>query len=295
MIGLVFASIVPYGYPRFVFAVVLFSTALLLTPLDGGPWVRRVTGALLALSLLATLTDATQLKTLLLPYAHPALEFAPLVGVGLGAGVFALLSGAALASLALTRRQSAWLAGLVTLAGVLFLGVLWRTSDPSSEFAVGEVRRAWAPGAFLSERYGAARVAFTGSTDSLTLYGWDQAHRVRYLHIDSPSDARFHDRVRLKRPWREELRGELLGHGYYRGRPLYSAWKENLERFGAQVVVCHQLPGWVLRKRLFVRTPEGYPLEHRWATSHPESFAKVYDDGEVCIFEVLGTVTESPR
>ncbi len=288
LIGLVFATIVPYGYPRFVFSVVLFSTALLLTPLEGGLAVRRLTGVLLVLSLLATLTDATQLKALLLPYAHPALHFAPLVGVGLGAGIFVLLSGAALASLALTRRQAAWLRVMEALAGVLFLGVLWRTSDPSSEFAVGEVRRAWAPGAFLSERYGAPRVAFTGSTDSLTLYGWDQAHRVRYLHIDSPSDDRFHDRVRLMHPWRAELRGELLGHGYYRGRPLFSAWMKNLERYGAQVVVCHKLPGWVLRKRLFVRTAEGYPLEHRWATSHPESFTKVFDDGVVCIFEVLG-------
>jgi hypothetical protein len=130
-------------------------------------------------------------------------------------------------------------------------------------------------------------VAFAGSTDSLTLYGWEQAHRVRYLHIDVADDSRFHDRVRAFKPWRAELRGDLLGHGYYRARPLYSAWKANLERWGADVVVCHQLPAWVLRKQLFVKTPEGYPLEARWAQAHPESFEKVYDDGEVCIFEHL--------
>ena len=294
LIGLVFSSIVPYGYPRFVFSVVLFSTALLVAPLQGTPLERRVTGGLLLLSLGVTMTSADQFRALFLPFAHPALHFSLPVGAGLGLGVFALIGGGALAFLGLTKRQIVGLSWTVASVGALYLGALCETSDPGGPHVVAEVRRAWAPGAFLSERYGSARVAFAGSTDSLTLYGWQQSHRVRYHHIDLADDSRFHDRVRAFKPWRTELRGDLLGHGYYRARPLFPAWRANLERWGADVLVCRQLPAWVLRKRLFVKTPDGYPLEARWAAAHPETFREVYDDGEVRIFELVAR-DEAPR
>ena len=100
---------------------------------------------------------------------------------------------------------------------------------------------------------------------------WDRGLRneVRYVNIDRHRDWLLHDYHR------EALaRGQGTWPnsrpGWDRIRPDYRAWLDNLDAEGIQLLVVTRVNP--AEGRHNVADAEGFPIERRWADSHPERF-----------------------
>jgi hypothetical protein len=127
----------------------------------------------------------------------------------------------------------------------------------------------------LDDRSGpaGARIAYSGTNLPYYLMGTSLRNNVQYVNLDAHRGWLMHDYHRLARargtptwpnPWPT----------WDRAHPDYAAWLENLHAAAIQFVVVASMgrpPG-----ALPDEDREGFPIERRWAESHPESFQPVY-------------------
>jgi hypothetical protein len=102
-------------------------------------------------------------------------------------------------------------------------------------------------------------------------------NEVRYINVNGHRDWLMHDYHR------EAMTGGL-GHwpnsrpGWDRFRTDYSAWIENLDAEGIQLLVVTRVnPAEGAHN---VADSEGFPIERRWADAHPERFVRLYGQDE---------------
>jgi hypothetical protein len=117
------------------------------------------------------------------------------------------------------------------------------------------------------------RVAYAGTNLPYYLLGNNLRNEVRYVNVDEHRNWLMHDYHR------EALRrGEGTWPnprpGWDRERPDYDAWIRNLEAEGIQLLaVTRANPSEGPHN---IADSEGFPLERRWADSHPERFEPLY-------------------
>jgi hypothetical protein len=121
------------------------------------------------------------------------------------------------------------------------------------------------------------RVAYAGTNLPYYLLGNDLRNEVRYVNVDEHRDWLMHDYHR-----QACLRGEGTWPnprpGWDRQRPNYGAWIRNLETEGIQLLVVTRVnPSEGPHN---VADSEGFPLERRWADSHPDRFEPLYGQVE---------------
>jgi hypothetical protein len=127
----------------------------------------------------------------------------------------------------------------------------------------------------LDARSGATgcRVAYAGTNLPYYLLGDHLRNEVRYVNIDEHRDWLMHDYHR-EACLRGEGRWPNPRPGWDRQHPDYESWIKNLEAEGIQLLVVTRVnPN---EGRHNVEDAEGFPIERRWADSHPERFEPLY-------------------
>ncbi len=121
------------------------------------------------------------------------------------------------------------------------------------------------------------RVAYAGTNIPYYLLGRGLRNEVRYVNVDGHRDWLLHD-------YHREARARGQGSwpnsrpGWDRLRPDYQAWLDNLDAEGIQMLVVTRVnPGEGAHN---VADREGFPIERRWADSHPERFVRLYGQDE---------------
>jgi hypothetical protein len=123
-----------------------------------------------------------------------------------------------------------------------------------------------------------SRVAYAGTNIPYYLFGQGLRNEVRYVNIDRHRDWLLHDYHR-----EAQARGQGTWPnsrpGWDRIHPDYEAWLDNLDAEGIQLLVVTR-----------VNPQEGahnvadhsnrFPIERRWADSHPERFQVLYGRAE---------------
>ncbi len=118
-----------------------------------------------------------------------------------------------------------------------------------------------------------SRVAYAGTNIPYYLLGRGLRNEVRYINIDRHRDWLLHDYHR-----EAQSRGQGLWPnsrpGWDRMQPDSHAWLENLDAEGIQLLVVTRVnPGEGAHN---VADAERFPIERRWADSHPERFKPLY-------------------
>jgi hypothetical protein len=121
------------------------------------------------------------------------------------------------------------------------------------------------------------RVAYAGTNLPYYLLGNNLRNHVSYVNVDEHRDWLLHDYHRLAR---------RRGHGNWpnprpgwdRERPDYDAWVRNLESAGIQLLVVTRVN--TSEGSHNVADREGFPIERRWADSHPDRFEPLYGGAE---------------
>jgi hypothetical protein len=210
---------------------------------------------------------------------------ASIAGVGLMVAIIAAAFGAASVWQVVCRRPyrtGRRLLGAVALTGVFVLAgwcELWSAGfdrrfefyPPFPDFYVG-----WR---HLEARSGprGCRVAYAGTNLPYYLLGNHLRNDVFYVNVDEHQDWLMHDYHRDAR-LRGEGRWPNPRPGWDRQRPDYSSWVRNLESAGIQLLVVTRVnPS---EGRHNVADPEGFPIERRWADSHPDQFELLYGQAE---------------
>jgi hypothetical protein len=174
-------------------------------------------------------------------------------------------------------KVRAILASLSLASLALLLTYPYKT-DPRALFFPGfrEYYRGWLE---LDARSGPSgtRVAYAGTNLPYYLMGAGLRNEVRYVNIDARRGWLLHDYHRLARtegaptwpnPWPT----------WDRAHPDYDAWLANLREEGIQILVVASMgrpPG-----SLPDADSERFPIERRWAETHPEAFAPLYGVAE---------------
>jgi hypothetical protein len=121
------------------------------------------------------------------------------------------------------------------------------------------------------------RVAYAGTNLPYYLLGPGLRNEVRYINIDRHRDWLMHDyhreaMARGQGTWPDSR------PGWDRIRPDERAWLDNLDAEGIQLLVLTQVnPAEGLLNKA---DAEGFPIERRWAESHPERFVLLYGEQE---------------
>jgi hypothetical protein len=122
-----------------------------------------------------------------------------------------------------------------------------------------------------------SRIAYAGTNLPYYLMGVGLRNEVRYINVDAHPGWLMHDYHRLARaqgdptwpnPWPT----------WDRLHPDYHAWLANLRAEAIQILVVASMgrPAGSLPDA----DPEGFPIERRWAESHPEAFEPLYGVAE---------------
>ena len=179
-------------------------------------------------------------------------------------------------------RSRTWpaLASLLTLA-FLWLGyrsVDHRYFDPTVRFYAPF--REYYSGWWNFDHYcrsRGVRVAYAGNNLPYYLLGPGLRNEVRYVNIDRHRDWLLHDYHR-----EAMARGEGLWPdsrpGWDRIHPDEQAWLDNLDAEGIQLLVVTRANPADGRQN--VADTEGFPIERRWAETHPERFVLLYGQQE---------------
>jgi len=122
-----------------------------------------------------------------------------------------------------------------------------------------------------------SRVAYAGTDLPYYLLGKGLRNDVRYVNIDGHRDWLLHDYHRQAR---------ALGQGTWpnsrpgwdRIRPDFRAWVDNLEAEGIQLLVVTRADP--VEGIHNIADSENFPIERRWADSHPEWFEPLYGAAE---------------
>jgi hypothetical protein len=118
-----------------------------------------------------------------------------------------------------------------------------------------------------------ARVAYAGTNLPYFLLGRGLRNEVRYINIDSHRDWLLHD---YHREARRRGQGSWPNSrpGWDRIRPDFRAWLENLDAEGIQLLVVTRVNSDAGPHN--AADPERFPIERRWADSHPDRFEPLY-------------------
>ena len=118
-----------------------------------------------------------------------------------------------------------------------------------------------------------SRVAYAGTNLPYYLLGKGLRNEVRYVNVDRHRDWLLHDyhREALRRG-----RGNWPNSrpGWDRIEPDFPAWVDNLEAEGIQLLVVTRAPPADGIQN--IADSERFPIERRWADSHPERFKALY-------------------
>jgi hypothetical protein len=305
---LLYWLVIPYRtQQRFMLQAIGLAVTPLARLLDRGrPW-RAAAAALLALHLLAPQTwpvagreedipwdldpRIPNVVLPLLPFSRlaeiarePSQRVPSLVGMALylGIGACSLLTVWSLSRLGAGRGRAVRLAlQTAGLAGMLLLGALGTRAigaDARRRFypAYPDFLEGWL---HLEARSGpdGARVAYAGTNIPYYLFGTGLRNEVRYVNIDGHRDWLLHD---YQQDARE--RGEPLWPnsrpGWDRAHPDFDSWLNNLraERI-ALLVVTVVNPGEGPHN---IADAQRFPIERRWAESHPDLFEPLYGSRE---------------
>jgi len=122
-----------------------------------------------------------------------------------------------------------------------------------------------------------SRVAYAGTNLPYYLLGNGLRNEVRYVNVDRHRDWLMHD-------YHREARARGLENwpnsrpGWDRMRPDFQAWVDNLEAEGIQLlVVTRTNPDEGIHN---IADSEYFPIERRWADSHPGQFEPLYGVAE---------------
>ena len=128
-----------------------------------------------------------------------------------------------------------------------------------------------------SVRTGRVAGSLRGNQLPYYLLGNGLRNDVRYVNIDRHRDWLLHD-------YHREARGRGQGNwpdsrpGWDRIRPDFQAWVDNLDAEGIQLlVVTRANPVEGIHN---IADSESFPIERRWADSHPERFEPLYGAAE---------------
>jgi hypothetical protein len=122
-----------------------------------------------------------------------------------------------------------------------------------------------------------ARVAYAGTNIPYYLLGQGLRNEVRYVNVDRHRDWLLHD-------YHREALARGRGHwpnsrpGWDRLHPDERAWLDNLAAEGIQLLVVTRVNP--AEGPHNVADTEGFPIERRWADTHPERFVPLYGQNE---------------
>lgn len=140
-----------------------------------------------------------------------------------------------------------------------------------------EEKSAWA---WLDKNTAHDKIAFTGSPDTLPLYGTNFKNDIVYASVNPVHPARIHNFPKARYIWSGDflvLHADLEIKGNYREGPDYSAWLKNLEREKADILFVYAYHQ--------VKQPI-FPIENSWAAAHPEKFSLVYNNKRINIYRI---------
>lgn len=218
------------------------------------------------------------------------LSMACFAGLGVGA---ATRTGRAVGS---ERRSRA--IGLLSLSvvGLLAMGVL-ETGVPGAD-----ARQLFYPGfpdfyagwQNLESRSGSGgtRVAYAGTNIPYYLLGAGLRNEVRYVNVDGHRDWLMHDYHRDAMA-RGEPTWPNSRPGWDRAQPDFQAWLANLQAEGIQLLVVTRVNP--AEGPHNVADANRFPIERRWAESHPEFFEPLYGVDERDSFFRLYRLRKSER
>ncbi len=141
-----------------------------------------------------------------------------------------------------------------------------------------------------------SRVAYAGSNIPYYLLGKGLRNEVRYVNVDRHRDWLLHD-------YHREARAQGQGNwpdsrpGWDRIHPDFGAWVNNLEAEEIHLlVVTRALPADGVHGSA---DSETFPIERRWADSHPERFEPLYGaaelDPQFRLYRLRRLRSEGPR
>jgi hypothetical protein len=118
-----------------------------------------------------------------------------------------------------------------------------------------------------------ARVAYAGTNIPYYLFGSGLRNEVRYVNIDGHRDWQMHDYHRAAAAGGDGTWPNSRP-GWDRLHPDFDGWISNLEAEGIQLLVVTRVnPAEGAHN---VADSESFPIERRWADSHPELFEPLY-------------------
>jgi hypothetical protein len=122
-----------------------------------------------------------------------------------------------------------------------------------------------------------ARVAYAGTNIPYYLLGQGLRNEVRYVNVDRHRDWLLHDYHR-EALTRGQGSWPNSRPGWDRLQPDYRAWLDNLDAESIQLLVVTRVnPAEGAHN---VADTDGFPIERRWADSHPERFVRLYGQDE---------------
>jgi hypothetical protein len=118
-----------------------------------------------------------------------------------------------------------------------------------------------------------ARVAYAGTNIPYYLFGANLRNEVCYVNVDGHRDWLLHDYHRL---------AAAHGHGTWpnsrpgwdREYPDYASWLANLDAERIKLLVVTRVN--TSEGAHNVADVEGFPIERRWADTHPDRFQCLY-------------------
>jgi hypothetical protein len=121
------------------------------------------------------------------------------------------------------------------------------------------------------------RVAYAGTNLPYYLLGNGLRNEVRYINIDRHRDWLLHDYHR-----EAQARGQGIWPnsrpGWDRIHPDFNAWLQHLDAEGIQLLVVTRINTDAGDHN--AADPERFPIERRWADSHPDRFEPIYGQKE---------------
>jgi hypothetical protein len=267
--------LVPYNtQERFLAAALGLSLVPLSTVFARSGWLQAAGVAALAWQLLGPPIGSESGASGLIPLTDNPLSLG-----SLSAAMFLPLTIAAAAIvMQWTRPVRVLLAGSIVVIGCL--GSAWPAGrflgeQPLLQFypVAGFGARLF-PGWEILERHappGGARVAYAGTNLPYYLYGIGLRNTVRYVNVNAPGEWLFHDyHDSLARAGTFQRSDDPFPQ-WYRAAPDIQSWTDNLRRSQIDFV-------FVARENRHGRLEAypgvlpDFPVEKRWADSHPELF-----------------------
>lgn len=140
-----------------------------------------------------------------------------------------------------------------------------------------EEREGWF---WLNNHANNAKIAYTGSPDTLPLYGANFKNDAVYVSVNNTHPVKLHYFPDAKYIWSGDflsLHKNLEKTGNYRQNPDFDDWLSNLRYENADYLFIYSLHQ--VKSIIF-------PVEDTWAKSHPEIFDSVFTNQKVHIYKI---------